>query len=241
MARAGLEPAYQILTCAIGPGCWPGATYGDPCLGLRVAPSPHGNPLQPQADLHRDEPRGIILVLRPDVAHGRHCADALDRLTGCLAACSSVARCSPSSKPSGKVTSKGSEPGGCLLLATARATAAPRSRAAAPQQSRGRSRPTPASTTAASRTSTVGSSASCSRPGRPVRQARGRCGQAAPPIAVDPLFAGGRCRAPGLAGAPTEHQRGAQTSRAAPDRDHVPALALADADARDADAAARHA
>src|SRR5215204_5017667 len=46
---------------------------------LRVAPGPDGDPLQRQAHLRRDEPRCVILVLRPDVAHRKHCAVALDR------------------------------------------------------------------------------------------------------------------------------------------------------------------
>src|SRR5215212_4987658 len=64
-------------------------------VGLRVAASPDGDAFERQADLRRDEPCRVILVLRPDVAHGNHCAVALDRPTsmprGFLERCSVLA------------------------------------------------------------------------------------------------------------------------------------------------------
>src|SRR5687768_10915354 len=69
------------LRSATGPGGLPRAPDGGRCLALRVAPSPDGDPLQRQANLRRNEPRRVILVIRPDVAHGHHCPVALDRPT----------------------------------------------------------------------------------------------------------------------------------------------------------------
>src|SRR3954454_10923863 len=46
---------------------------------LRLAAGPHGDPLRRQADLRRDEPRRVVLILRPDVPYDDDRAIALDR------------------------------------------------------------------------------------------------------------------------------------------------------------------
>jgi hypothetical protein len=51
---------------------------------LRLSPRPDGNSLQRQADLRRDEPRRMVVVLRPDVPHDDDRAIALDRPTRLL-------------------------------------------------------------------------------------------------------------------------------------------------------------
>jgi hypothetical protein len=58
-----------------------------PFAPLRRAPSPDGDALQGQAHLRRDEPRRVVLVLRPDVAHDDERAIALDRPTRLLGRC----------------------------------------------------------------------------------------------------------------------------------------------------------
>jgi hypothetical protein len=57
------------------------------------------------------------LVLSPDVANDDDRPSRSTVHPDCLAASSSVDRCSPNSNPSGNVTSNGSDPGGCLALA----------------------------------------------------------------------------------------------------------------------------
>src|SRR4051794_4109017 len=50
--------------------------------GLRLATGPDGDSLEWQAHLRRDEPRRVVLVLGPDVAHRDDRAVAFDRPTG---------------------------------------------------------------------------------------------------------------------------------------------------------------
>ena len=85
---------------------------------LPGASGPDRHPLQRQAHLRRDEPRRMVLVLRPNVPHNDDPPSRSTVQPACLAAASSADCCSPASKPSGNVTSNGSDPSGCPRLAT---------------------------------------------------------------------------------------------------------------------------
>ena len=71
-----LTPKVTAITIGTAHPSGDGSASG---VRLRLAPSPDADALQRKADLRRDKPRGVVLVLRPDVPHDDARSVALDR------------------------------------------------------------------------------------------------------------------------------------------------------------------